>query len=253
MGSKLAFLAAQLIVVIGIASHAHADNPKAKELFKKGVDEYKAQKYDAAAATLKQSYELDPKPESLFALAQAERLGGKCPAAIAHYKQLLEQTTDLPTAKAVQSNMSLCPGGEPERPKPDKDKDKDDKDEAKQLPPPTIETRTVVREVGRTDKVGVAMVAGGMLGLGVGGAMFLAASGNQSDADKALTLDDHQRLLDRAGTQRIISYAALGAGAGMLTYGIVRFVRGGKETPAAANVAISPTSGGGLVSLSSRW
>ncbi len=78
MGSKLSVLAGQLtlalVVVTGRA--AHADPVKARELLTLGIDEYKAERYAAAAAILARSYELSPVPDALFARVQPERLAG---------------------------------------------------------------------------------------------------------------------------------------------------------------------------------
>jgi len=68
VGSKLTTLAA----VIALAATAYADDPK--DLFKQGVDLYKAGKYEESARVLKKSYDADPSPNTLFALAQSERL-----------------------------------------------------------------------------------------------------------------------------------------------------------------------------------
>src|SRR5262249_43601854 len=72
VGSKLPVLAA--IQVMLLATAASAD--QAGDLFKAGIDHYKAGKYTEAVTELSKSYKLDPKPEALFALAQAERLAG---------------------------------------------------------------------------------------------------------------------------------------------------------------------------------
>jgi tetratricopeptide (TPR) repeat protein len=243
MGSKLALLA-QLIAATLIVRSAAADT-KARELYKRGIDEYKAQKYSEAVATLKQSYELDPRPDALFALAQAERLGGRCPEAIDHYKKLLESTTDLPTAKAVQSNLELC-RPEPEKPPPPPPK------AAPEPPPPSrTVTRTVVREVRHTDKLATLLFAGGMLGLGAGGGLYLASTGNRDSADRALTLDDHDRLLDRADTQRLAAAVAGGAGVAMIGVALVRWATGGaaKQT----EVTVAPARGGTMLVFSSGW
>src|SRR6185436_18273897 len=103
MGSRLALLAAVQLIAAAALVHDAAAEPRARELYKRGIEEYKAQKYEAAVASLKESYDLDPRPDALFALAQAERLGGRCPEARVHYKKLLESTTEVATAKAVQT------------------------------------------------------------------------------------------------------------------------------------------------------
>ena len=245
MGSKLALLAAQLIAATLFVRGAAADT-KARELYKRGINEYKAQKYRESATTLKQSYELDPKPDALFALAQAERLDGDCPAAIGHYKQLLESTTDLPTAKAVQSNLALCEPEPEEKPAP----------QAAPPPPPpspprTI-TRTVVREVRRSDKLATLLFAGGMLGLGAGGGLYLASINNREAAARAFTLDDHEQLADRADIQRLASFAAGGAGAVLIGVAIVRWATGGGASK-ATEVTLAPSAHGTMLVVSSGW
>jgi len=246
MGSKLAILAAHLIVMTVVVREAAADT-KARGLFKQGIDEYKAQKYDAAAATLEQSYELDPKPDVLFALAQAERLGGHCPEATAHYKKLLESISDLPTAKLVQTNLALCPQPEAEKPKP---AEPANRPEAASRQPQPI-TKTVVREVRHTDVLATMLFAGGMLGLGAGGGLFLASKNSQEAADHAGTLDDHERFAQRTTTERMASFIAGGTGVLMIGIAVVRWARGGGAK--STEVAVAPTANGTMMFVSSHW
>jgi tetratricopeptide (TPR) repeat protein len=244
MGSRLAVLAAvHLIAATVLAGEADA-NPRARDLYKRGIEEYKAQKYEAAIATLKEAYELDPKPDALFALAQAERLGGRCPDARLHYKKLLDQTSDVAVAKAVQTNLELC-GPEPEKPAPSPEP------ERPAAPPPPPVTKTVVREVRRSDKLATLLLAGGMLGLGSGGAMFLASRNSREDADRALTLDDNARLHDRADLERTLAIAAGGAGVLMIGVAVVRWATGGDAK--STEVTVAPSSRGAMLVLSSGW
>ena len=245
MGSKLAILAAQLIVMTAVVREAAADTT-ARGLFKQGIDEYKAQKYDAAATTLQHSYELDPKPDVLFALAQAERLGGHCPEATAHYKKLLESISDLPTAKLIQNNLALCPHPEVEKPPPAPANRPEPRS-----PPPAPITRTVVRDVRHTDVLATMLFAGGMLGLGTGGGFYLASRTSQDAADHAGTLDDHERFADRMTTERMASFLAGGAGVVMIGVAVVRWARGGKSK--STEVTVAPTASGTMMFVSSRW
>lgn len=245
MGSRLALLAATQLIAAAVLSRDAAADARRRDLYKRGIEEYKAQKYEAAAATLKEAYALDPKPNTLFALAQAERLAGRCPDARAHYKELLESTTEIATAKAVQTNLELC-GAEPAPPVAR---------EPETTPDPTprtiTETRTVVREVGRTDKLATLLVAGGMLGLGAGGGLYLASTSSRADADRALTLDDHARISDRADLQRIASFAAVGAGVAMIGVAVVRWVTSGEAK--ATEVTLAPSASGAMLMVSSGW
>jgi tetratricopeptide (TPR) repeat protein len=242
MGPRLAFLAAVQLAAAAMAREAAA-SPQARELYQRGIDEYKAQKYDAAAATLKEAYDLDPKPETLFALAQAERLGGRCPEARAHYQQLLEATPELATARAVQTNLELC---EPEPAKP-----REPAPAAAAAPPPETITRTVVREGRHTDKLATALLAGGMLGLGAGGGLYLASRDNRDAADRALTLGDHDRLLDRADLQRVAAIAAGSAGVVLVGAAVARWAL--RRDPETTQVTLAPSASGALLVISSGW
>jgi tetratricopeptide (TPR) repeat protein len=159
MGSKLTVLAA----VIGLGGTAVADNPAA---LKKGIELYKAGKYAEARVQIEKAYNADKKPETLFALAQAERLAGDCMAAAGHYKQVISEVNDLNVAKLVQQNLLLCepdddkPEAKPEAAKP--------VEEAGPVEPKIVE-RTVIREERRTDKLAAVMLGGGMLALGAAG------------------------------------------------------------------------------------
>jgi tetratricopeptide (TPR) repeat protein len=250
MGSRLALLAAvQLIAAAALTREAAAD--RASDLYKRGINEYKAQKYEQAAATLKEAYELDPKPDSLFALAQAERLAERCPEARVHYKKLLAETTDPAVLKAVQSNLDLC-GPDPDKPAEPKQVEAD-----RPAPEPKVitKTNTVVREVRRTDKLATLLFAGGTLGLGAGGGLYLASMNSRDDAKRAGTLDDHEKLSDRADLQRIAAIAAGGAGVLMIGVAVVRWATSGSSTSTEpkTQVTLAPSSSGALLMLSSGW
>lgn len=239
MGSKLAVLAA----VIGLCSTAAAD--KAGDLMKKGIEQYKAAKYDDAAKTLQQAYDLDHKPETLFALAQAQRLAGDCTSAAANYHKVIAEISDVNTAKLVQQNLSLCEKDEPKpepRPEP--------KPEAVPPPEPKVITKTVVRETGHTDMVAAAMFGVGMLGLGAAGGLYVASSSNRDAADNARTLDGHNSLASKADGEQTGMFIAAGVGVAAIGYAVFRWTHA--DAP-KADVAIVPTTGGGAVSFSGSW
>jgi tetratricopeptide (TPR) repeat protein len=253
MGSKLALPAAGLIALgLLVQRDAAADNAKARGLFKQGIDLYKAKNYDKAAAALAKSYELDPKPDALFAQAQAERLGGHCREATVHYHQLLETTQDLPTIKAVQANLALC-AKEPEPP-PVVVAPEPSETATPEPPAPQIITKTVVRDVPHSDRLATVLFAGGMLAVGGGVGLYIASNGALDDAKHARTLDDHEKFTDRAKTERALSLITGGVGLAMITVAIIRWSSGGpSESRPASDVAVTPTSGGGIVTFSAPW
>lgn len=243
MGSKLAVLA---WTVIGLAGAAYAD--KAGDLMKKGIEQYKAGKYTEASATLRQAYELDHKPETLFALAQAQRLAGDCSSAAANYHKVLEQMSDVNTAKLVQQNLSLC---EKDEPKPEPTPEPAPAPAPAPPPEPQIVTKTVVKE-GKTDVVAASLFGVGMLSLGAAGGLYLAASSNADAADKAGTLDAHNSLADKAKTEDIGMAVAAGVGVVAIGYAVFRWTRG-SDADGKPEVAAVPTSGGGALWVSGRF
>jgi tetratricopeptide (TPR) repeat protein len=244
VGSKLAILAA--VIALGSATLASAD--QAGDLFKQGTEAYKQGKYDEAAQLLKKAYDLDHNPNTLFALAQAERLLGECKPAAIHYKKVLEQISDLTVAKLVQQDLALCEKQDPTiaEPKPEPS----NKPEPAQ---PQIVTKTVTRDVGKTDKVAATLATLGGLALGASGGLYLAASANRDAADKARTLGDHDTLAASADTDQKMMFVAAGAGVAMLGYAIYRWTSGGSESSTASAVSVVPTRSGGAVAWTARW
>ena len=243
MGSRLPVLAAQLIVLVGGARVVAADT--APELLEQGIAAYKAGKYDDAIVLIGKSYAIEPRPESLFALAQAERLAGKCDLAIPHYKKLIESSTELATVRAVQNNLALCVKDEPEPPEPKP------RPAPATTPPPKAETRVVVREVpGGGDAFATSMFAGGALATGGAIGLYLSSQSSLDAAADASTLDGHDRLEDRGRRDRTLSMIAAGAGVAMIGVAVVRWTI---WKPARPTVAIAPAAGGTMFVVSSPW
>jgi tetratricopeptide (TPR) repeat protein len=243
VGSKLTVLAA----IVALARVAHAD--QASETLKKGIDLYKAGKYAEAIPHLEKAHKLDGKPETLFSLAQAQRLSGDCNAAAANYHKVIEQISDMNVGKLVQQNLSLC---EPDAPKQPEPKAKEEpRDEPQDAAKPEVVERTVVRDVGHTDKLAAALFGGGMLAVGAAGGLYIAASNNADAADRAKSIEDHDLLADRATSQRTIMYVAGGVGAAMMGFAIFRWTRGGDKQK--TDVAVVPTSAGGQFVVSGRF
>jgi tetratricopeptide (TPR) repeat protein len=243
VGSKLTVLAA----IVALAGTAYAD--PASDALKKGIDLYKAGKYAEAIPHLEKAHGLDGKPDTLFALAQAQRLSGDCNAAAANYHKVIEQVSDMNVAKLVQQNLTICEPDQPKQPEPAADKR--EQPQAAPAKPEVVE-RTVVRDVGHTDKLAAAMFGGGMLAVGVAGGLYVAASNNADAADRAKSLEDHDLLADRATGQRTIMYVAGGVGVAMMGFAIYRWASGG-EKQQKTDVSLVPTSSGGQLVVGGRF
>ncbi|HUS33159.1 MAG TPA: hypothetical protein VMZ53_31875 [Kofleriaceae bacterium] len=237
------WLAVSLVLVTRVA---HAD--EAGDLSKQALELYKAGKYGDAAKLYERVYQLDGKPETLFSLAQSERLSGDCKKATEHYHKVIEQVSDFNVARLVQQNLKLCGN----------DEDQQSTKPVTPPPPPLstppveprIETRTVVREHHKVDPLAITMFGVGMLALGSAGGLYLAASANDSAADKAFSLEDHDDLQDRASTERLSCAVAAGVGLAFVGVAVFRWTTA-KDT--TSNVAIAPTASGGSVVFSGRW
>lgn len=245
----LAVLALSLVAASGVAS---ADTKTlARDLFNLGIDEYKAKKYDDAAASLAKSHALDPRPDSLYALAQAERLANRCKEAIGHYEQLLEQTTNDKSIKKIKENIELCRQIEAGKPAPE-EKHEDAKSVERDAP--TIEYRTVVRTERKRDVLSIVLFAGGGVAISGGVATYLVARSQRNDADHASTLEEYNDKYDSSRRLKWISYASAGVGVSLITVALVRVIRGDSSGESRTQeVAVTPTSGGSMVTFSSRW
>lgn len=90
------------------ASAAAAGQPgeleRAKELFKSGLDDMLAGKYDTGCPQLAQSYELSRLPGALFTLAECEAKWGKLASSLGHYQEYLALYVQLtPEQREKQS------------------------------------------------------------------------------------------------------------------------------------------------------
>jgi tetratricopeptide (TPR) repeat protein len=246
MGSRLTVLAVALIMLAS-AQIATADKKQlAQQLFELGIEEYKAKDYAAAAVSMNKSYALDPQPNALYALAQAERLAGDCNGAVVHYKQLLDTSKDEQIIKAVKTNLELC--SQIER----GEKTTVDAQEEERRDAPILQIRTVYRTEQKSDKLAIAMYAGGGIALGGSVAMFLMARSALADADRASTLDEYNDLYDRSRRLRWMSYAAAGTGLALVTWATLRIVYGDNK-PKEREVALVPVPGGSMFAWSTSW
>jgi hypothetical protein len=76
--------------VLAATAPAVAQSPdRAEILFNRGVEEMEARHYETACPAIEESYQLDPRPGVLFALAECEAQRGRIATAVAHYDEYL--------------------------------------------------------------------------------------------------------------------------------------------------------------------
>src|SRR5262245_516082 len=90
-----------LVLGAGMAAAQPDAREQAKSHFKQARAHQQAGEYARAAEEYKAAYALDPRPETLFNIAQAYRLAGDKPAALEHFKRYLDgQPSGAPADEA---------------------------------------------------------------------------------------------------------------------------------------------------------
>src|SRR5262249_36438330 len=92
--------AAFVLASLAAALPASAGDPAvAKILFDQGVDLMELGQYERACPNIAESYKLDPRPGTLFALAECESKWGHVATAVARYEEYLALFATLPPDK----------------------------------------------------------------------------------------------------------------------------------------------------------
>ncbi len=87
------------------AAIADDNTEPAQALFDRGVEQLEQKRYDQACPKIAESYKLDPRPGTLFTLAECETLRGRPATAVARYEEYLALYATLPPdKKAKQGN-----------------------------------------------------------------------------------------------------------------------------------------------------
>jgi tetratricopeptide (TPR) repeat protein len=84
----------------GARAEAPTSEPRtrARALFKQGQLHYSLGEYQQAIAHFREAYQLSAEPALLFDIAQAQRLGGNCPAALEIYRHFVRLAAGSPHA-----------------------------------------------------------------------------------------------------------------------------------------------------------
>jgi tetratricopeptide (TPR) repeat protein len=242
-----------IALVLAIGGSALADAKQdAKVHLDAAAAAHQAGRYDEARKELEIAYTLDPNPALLYAIGQVHVMQGQCPQAITFYERFLESKPSEAQAAKAREAIETCRRLQPA----DKPSDKpiDVKPQIIEKPvimekPITIVTTT---RPWYTDVVGDVLVGAG-IGAGIASVVFYrAALTDRDEADRVMSYEEYDALLDRAGSkQRIAIVFAAGGGllaaAGLVSY-IVR-----DRTVETRTVSVVPTSQGGMVTWSGQF
>ena len=101
-----------VLVLVAACSVARAAPPgraaEARRHFERGNALYQQGRYDEAVAELQAGYAIDPRPDFLYAIGQAERKRGDCKAAIRYYQQYVDTGQSPQRTVAVLVQIDRC-------------------------------------------------------------------------------------------------------------------------------------------------
>jgi tetratricopeptide (TPR) repeat protein len=91
----------------GAAPRAHL-KPEARVHLERGLKLYDRQRYDDAILELRAGLAIDPQPDLLYALGQAERRRGNCKRAVEYYQSCLALVKDPASVAALRVQIERC-------------------------------------------------------------------------------------------------------------------------------------------------
>ncbi len=229
-----------LLLVSLVSSVAGAEEQS--QVFQNAVEAYENNEFELAAQLFLEAYEETPSQTILFALAQSERLSDDCPAALTHYHQLRRKKLPDEDRLRVFQGLELCGVF--------------DAQAVVEEPEVVVATRpSKIEKSSGNDWLGVSLLAGGIVGMGIGTSYWLVSSSQQNDLRRADNEASYLLLESRASTSRTISIVSYAGGAALLAGAALRFwTRGGRDAQGVESDTVVTTGwlgpdGGGVALL----
>jgi len=212
----------------------------AKTHYTRALKLYRQKKLEAARKELEQALQLTPEPDLHYAIAKIDLELDQCAEAITELQKFLETPHGPNATKAATDQLDTCKAklAPPPPPAP--------------APEPTPRPAPVVHARPRWyhDWLGDGLVGAGAVSGLVGLLCYRAAVSDLDVADASMTLPEHARHVDDAHRMRTYAIVAAGSGLAFVTAGIVRFVTHDRGGEVRGSVAVVPTDGGGMISIS---
>jgi tetratricopeptide (TPR) repeat protein len=223
---------------------------QAKGHLDRGLKHFAEREYEKAIAEFEAGQKLDPRPDLVFALAQAERLSGDCASAVLYYREFLAGEPPEKQAEAARTNLERCENVLATS------RAREDEAAAKAAPPPSVEPTPApvateppppaeirIRRPWYTDVLGDVLLGTGVAAAGVGGYFWLRSADSRDAALDATDYGEYTARLDDAKLERTIAIGALSAGGVLVTAAVVRYLTRGDHVERAP-VALVPSPGG---------
>jgi hypothetical protein len=187
-----------------------AMKPAARALYEQGLERFRKKEYAGATRAFEEGYALDPRPEFLFADAQARRLAGDCRGAVPLYQRFLEKSPTPVQTSATHIALARC-AQQMAREKP------------VTAPPPAPVVPPAPPPPWWRDRAGAALLGAGVLALAVGGG-FLASAHAARPPDDGLLFPDYRSRFETAERRQTIGIVTLAAGGALVAGGAARYL-----------------------------
>jgi len=194
------------------AQQPPALTPEAQPHLARALKHYDAKEYAKAAAAIEATYAIDPNSDLLYMWAQSVRLTGDCAAAVPLYERYLATRPAPAEAERAQTNLARC---EP----------------ARVATPPShpaasalVVDASVARHPWYGDKLAHALAGSGLVVLGVGGGLELAARSSLVSARAAGTYREADDRADAASLRHRAALGAVAVGSALLLTAAVRYL-----------------------------
>jgi tetratricopeptide (TPR) repeat protein len=228
-------IALALALALFACSEPAADAWREHPEFVRGGRAFEAQRWDEAARAFEAAYADHPRPELLWAQAQALRFGGRCQEALPLYERFIATDPTDEEITDANTNIAACRElvGEqaevvPVEPAPPSESVAEPSPSpppppASTLQPPDRNIATHVQPRVSRDAWGHGLLWSGVGVAGIGAGLLAAGHAQRVDARGASTELEYQRTFAGAPALGKAGIAVLVTGAALITAGIVRF------------------------------
>jgi hypothetical protein len=252
-----------LLVVLAVGT---ARGDEAHDVAQKHVDHglrlYDIAKYAEAIAELKTGYEIEPRPEILYTIGQAERLRGDCKKAIEAYRAFLRSHPVAKRASSARQNIARCqtelaqaPPPPPPEPPPVVAPPPSPPPVAAVVVPPSAAPQAERRWY--HDWVGATLVSAGVAALAVGAGLWAVGNQRIDDANTAPRYDQFATAASGEGGAQSLQAAGItcvAAGLVSIAAGATRYLLLGRaERRRAATISAAVSPAGGALFMTTRF
>lgn len=208
---------------------------------------FEKQNYALAITELRAAYDEVPDPSFLYALGQAYRVSGDCARAKDAFRAFLDTNPSQKHREAALANIERCtPAPPPSTPRAAKAAP------AASPPPPAASTAVTPEPASTRQKTwyldvpGGALTGAGVVAAVVGTVLYAGGRSRVSDADAVRddgAFANNRDEADGGLAQQRVGLVVMGAGAALVTAGVLRYVGVAKQTR-TGTLQVAPAFGG---------